>query len=75
MAPEGSSVMLALLTTVAFIGLVYLVLGEGHNAIDYILGATVLIAAGFTVTVLISALGSALGSAVGWIKARMERIR
>ena len=63
------------LVAVGVLGLVYSVLGGGRGLMDYAVGAAVLFADGFAITMAVIALGWALDSVVQFFNARKNRAR
>ena len=63
------------LVAVGVFGLVYSVLGGGRGPMDYAVGATVLFAGGFAITMAVTALGWALDHVARFLKARKNRVR
>jgi hypothetical protein len=63
------------LVVVGVLGLVYFVLGGGRKPMDYALGAVVLFAGGFAITMAVAALGWALDSVVRFFEAMKNRSR
>ena len=61
------------LVAIGALGLAYSVLGGGRKAIDYVLGATVLFAAGFLGTMVVAALGRLLVDFVQFFIAMKNR--